>query len=189
MLTFREFLLVCEKKSVEPPNAVPGTYSEKDGVTRYTLKPYEGPSAPIGSAKKVNKILDKQGGIGGKSMKKHVKAIQKIKEDLEQRRQQLRQRQIDQMKSHKDKVASHQAAQRERQSATQEREQLKKEIKRELQSEQHPTMKPNEYNKQIARQSARWKGMQIRQAHGEMEHEAGAEVAAKKARLKAIMSR
>jgi hypothetical protein len=122
-------------------------------------------------------------------MKKHVKAIQKIKEDLEQRRQQLRQRQIDQMKSHKDKVASHQAAQRERQSATQEREQLKKEIKRELQSEQHPTMKPNEYNKQIARQSARWKGMQIRQAHGEMEHEAGAEVAAKKARLKAIMSR
>ena len=55
--------------------------------------------------------------------------------------------------------------------------------------EQHPTMKPNEYNKQVARQSARWKGMQIRQAHGEMEHQAGAEVAAKKARLKAIMSR
>jgi hypothetical protein len=31
--------------------------------------------------------------------------------------------------------------------------------------------------------------MQIRQAHGEMEHEAGAELSAKKARMKAIMSR
>jgi hypothetical protein len=55
--------------------------------------------------------------------------------------------------------------------------------------EQHPTMQPNEYNKQVARQSAKWKGMQIRQAHGEMEHEAGAQLAAKKARMKAIMSR
>ena len=55
--------------------------------------------------------------------------------------------------------------------------------------EQTPTTEPNEYNKQVARQSVRWKGMQIRQAHGEMEHEAGAEVAAKKARMKAIMSR
>jgi hypothetical protein len=50
-------------------------------------------------------------------------------------------------------------------------------------------MEPNEYNKQVARQSARWKGMQIRQAHGEMEHEASAEVAAKRARMKSIMSR
>ena len=50
-------------------------------------------------------------------------------------------------------------------------------------------MQPNEYNKQVARQSARWKGMQIRQSHGEMEHQAGAEVTAKKARMKAIMSR
>lgn len=55
--------------------------------------------------------------------------------------------------------------------------------------EQTPHMQPNEYNKQVARQSARWKGMQIRQAHGEMEHEAGEQLAAKKARMKAIMSR
>ena len=55
--------------------------------------------------------------------------------------------------------------------------------------EQGPHMQPNEYNKQVARQSARWKGMQIRQAHGEMEHEAGAQLAAKKARMKTIMSR
>ena len=55
--------------------------------------------------------------------------------------------------------------------------------------EQTPHMVPNEYNKQIAKQSARWKGMQIRQSHGEMEHEAGAQLSAKKARMKAIMSR
>lgn len=55
--------------------------------------------------------------------------------------------------------------------------------------EQTPIMKPTEYNKQVARQSARWKGMQIRQAHGEMEHQAGMELAAKRSRMKAIMSR
>jgi hypothetical protein len=118
-----------------------------------------------------------------------MKTYTQLSEDIAKRRQQLRQRQLDQVQSNKERVASYQSAQKKKQAASQEREQLKKEIKRELQSEQHPTMKPNEYNKQVARQSARWKGMQIRQAHGEMEHEAGAEVAAKKARLKAIMSR
>jgi hypothetical protein len=118
-----------------------------------------------------------------------MKTYTQFFEDLEVRRQQLHQRQVDKMKAHKDKVASYQASQAQKQVATQEREALKNEIKRELQSEQGPTMQPNEYNKQVARQSVRWKGMQIRQAHGEMEHEAGAEVAAKKARLKAIMSR
>jgi len=56
-------------------------------------------------------------------------------EDLEQRRQQLRIRQADKMKAHKNKVASYQSSQRERQVASQERENLKKEIKRELQQE------------------------------------------------------
>jgi len=55
--------------------------------------------------------------------------------------------------------------------------------------EQTPTMQHNEYNKQVARQSARWKGMQIRQSHGEIEHQAGAELSARRARIKAIMSR
>jgi hypothetical protein len=55
--------------------------------------------------------------------------------------------------------------------------------------EQHPTMEPNEFNKQVMKQSVTWKGRQIRQAHGEMEHEAGAELVAKKARIKSIMSR
>lgn len=135
MLTFREFCTICEgKKSNDPPYAVPGTYQEKDGVKTYTLKRDDKPKkTPIKSAKKITKMLDKQGGIGGKAIKKAEKKI---------------------------KV-----------------------------NEQHPTMQPTEYNKQIARQSARWKGMQIRQAHGEMEHEAGAELAAKKARIKSIMSR
>ena len=118
-----------------------------------------------------------------------MKTFQQFNEDIAKRRLQLRQKQVKQMQAHKEKVASYQSAQKERQAASQEREQLKKEIKRELQAEQTPAMQPNEYNKQVARQSARWKGMQIRQSHGEIEHQAGAEVAAKKARLKAIMSR
>lgn len=137
MLTFREFLTICEKKSSTPPHAVPGTYQEKDGVKTYTLARHDAPQAPIGSAKKVTKEIEKQGGIGGGAIKKAKKKAKKIS-----------------------KIA-----------------------------EQHPTMQPNEYNKQVARQSVKWKGTQIRQAHGEMEHEAGAELAAKKARLKAIMSR
>jgi|APGre2960657373_1045057.scaffolds.fasta_scaffold24488_5 hypothetical protein len=118
-----------------------------------------------------------------------MKTFQQFNEDIESRRQELRQRQLDLMAKQKQKVADYQSAQRENQAAAQEREALKKEIKRELQAEQHPKMQPNEYNKQVARASARWKGMQIRQAHGEMEHEAGAEVSAKRARLKSIMSR
>jgi hypothetical protein len=136
MLTFREFIHICEGKKA-PPGAVKGTYQEKGGVKTYTLAPYEGPSGPLGSEKKVMKTLDKQGGIGGGAIKKAKKKAKKI-----------------------EKIA-----------------------------EQTPSMEPNEYNKQVARQSAKWKGMQIRQAHGEMEHEAGAQLAAKKARIKAIMSR
>jgi hypothetical protein len=118
-----------------------------------------------------------------------MKTFQQFNEDIANRRLELRQRQQKQMAAQKQKVADYQSAQREKQVAARERETLKKEIKRELQTEQTPVIEPNEYNKQVARQSARWKGMQIRQAHGEMEHEAGAQVAAKQRRLKAIMSR
>ena len=55
--------------------------------------------------------------------------------------------------------------------------------------EQTPTMEPNYYSQQVARQSATWKGRQIRQSHGEMQSKAQAELAAKQRRLKAIMSR
>ena len=174
MLTFNEFTNICEgKKSTLPPNAVPGTYQEKDGVTSYTLAPYEGSNEPIGSAKKVTKMLDKQGGIGGKSIKKYVKSVQKIKEDIEQRRRQLRQRQQQQIQAQRQRVADYQAAQQQatqdrieaQQQARQdrieaqkearqkqkERKEIKQELRRELQTEQTPTMEPNEYNKQIAR--------------------------------------
>jgi len=190
MLTFREFYGICEgKKPNAHPYAVPGTYQEKDGVKTYTLKRDDEPKRePIKSAKKITKMLDKQGGIGGKAIKKAEKKV-KVSEDLEARRQQLAQRQRDNVTAFKERSTASANAQKERVARQRDREQLKSEIKKELQTEQHPTMQPNEYNKQVARQSARWKGMQIRQAHGEMEHEAGAQLAAKKARMKAIMSR
>jgi len=118
-----------------------------------------------------------------------MKSFQQFNEDLEARRQQLAQRQKDNADSFKQRSLAAATAHKERIAAKQDREQLKKEIKQELQSEQHPTMQPTEYNKQVARRQATWKGSQIRQAHGEMEHEAGAELSAKKARMKAIMSR
>jgi hypothetical protein len=191
MLTFREFYGICEgKKPNAHPYAVPGTYQEKDGVKTYTLKRDDAPKRePIKSAKKITKMLDKQGGIGGKAIKKAGKKVKSVSEDLEARRQQLAQRQRDNVAAFKERSSASANAQKERLARQRDREQLKSEIKKELQTEQHPTMQPNEYNKQVARQSARWKGMQIRQAHGEMEHEAGAQLAAKKARLKAIMSR
>ena len=84
MITFREFLLVCEKKTATPPHAVPGTYKEVDGVKTYTLAPYEGPSGPLKTEKKVKKVLDKQGGIGGGAIKKAKKKADKIKKLEEQ---------------------------------------------------------------------------------------------------------
>ena len=118
-----------------------------------------------------------------------MKSFQQFNEDLQARRQQLAQRQKEHLAAFKEKSKAVVDRQREKQDSDQERERLKKEIKQELQTEQHPTMEPNKFNKQIARQSATWKGRQIRQAHGEMEHEAGAELSAKKARIKTIMSR
>jgi hypothetical protein len=64
-----------------------------------------------------------------------MKTYTQLSEDIAKRRLELRQRQLNQMKSHKDRVASYQSAQKQKQAASREREQLKKEIKRELQSE------------------------------------------------------
>lgn len=114
-----------------------------------------------------------------------MKTFYQFQEDIAQRRIAARQQTIDRETSAQQSVQSYHS----RKAEASKRDELKREIKRELTNEQHPTMQPTEYNKQIARQSARWKGMQIRQAHGEMEHEAGAEIAAKRARMKAIMSR
>jgi hypothetical protein len=184
MLTFREFYGICEgKKPNAHPYAVPGTYQEKDGVKTYTLKRDDAPKRePIKSAKKITKMLDKQGGIGGKAIKKAEKKV-KVSEDLETRRQQLRQRQLDRIQANKDKVSEYKQSSAEKREAQKEivrqgmermrekqaeakrkreEERQKREARRqeresrqqELQSEQHSTMQPNEYNKQVARQSA-----------------------------------
>ncbi len=121
-----------------------------------------------------------------------MKTFTQFNEDINrlvQRRQQLRQRQLDQMQAYKDKVASYRKRTQNQDKKREEREQLKSEIKRELQTEQTPHMEPSEYNKQVARQSARWKGQQIRQSHDEMEREAYAQLSAKKQRLKSIINR
>lgn len=193
MITFREFLLVCEKKNTTPPHAVAGTYQQhSDGGFSYTLS-----DAPVkstkGSAKKVIQSLEKQGGTGGKAiekmLKKRVKSVKKIKEDLETRRAQLKQRQLDQVAAHKERVASYQAQQRKKRQASSERESLKQEIKRELQAEQTPTMEPNLYSQQVARRQAAQKTSQIKHVHQEIGAEARSQEAAKQRRLKAILSR
>jgi hypothetical protein len=207
MLTFREFYQICEgKKPFTPPHAVPGTFqTHRDPQTgevthsSYTLQPYEG---PLGKPKKkeIDKLVVKRSGRKPvmkeleRSQKEELKrrkkeAKKRIAEDIEQRRVAARQQRSDQIATLRRNVANYQSAQQNQRKNAFEREQLKNEIKKELTNEQHPTMQQNEYNKQVARQSARWKGMQIRQAHGEMEHEAGAEIAAKRARMKSIMSR
>jgi hypothetical protein len=130
-----------------------------------------------------------------------MKSFQQFNEDLEARRQQLAQRQRDNatafkeksaasVSAHKERIASQKEAQQEKINKQKEREQIKNEVRRELQTEQSPSMgEPTEYNKQIAQQSATWKGRQIRQSHGEMQSKAGAELAAKDRRMKSIMSR
>jgi hypothetical protein len=57
-----------------------------------------------------------------------------------------------------------------------------------LQLEQVPVMKSNEYNKQIARRQATQKSAHIKHVHSEIGAEARAQQAAKQSRLKTIMS-
>jgi len=64
-----------------------------------------------------------------------MKSFQQFNEDLEARRQQLAQRQKEHLAAFKEKSAASVNAQKERVAANQEREQLKKEIKQELQAD------------------------------------------------------
>ena len=76
MISFNQFLTLIEgkKKPTLPPNAVPGTYREdEEGNKEYTLAPPTGPTKPIGKPKKIIKLLDDQGGIGGMAVKKYLK--------------------------------------------------------------------------------------------------------------------
>jgi hypothetical protein len=118
-----------------------------------------------------------------------MKTFTQFNEDIEQRRKQLRQRQLDQMAANKERVASYQDVQKRKQEKQREREQIKKEIKRELQTEQTPTMKPNYYSQQVARRQAAQKTAQIRHVHQELGAEARAQQAAKRERLKSLMSK
>lgn len=121
-----------------------------------------------------------------------MKTFQQFNEDVDrltQRRQQLRQRQLKQMAAHKEKIAAYQEAQKRRKSKEAEREQLKKEIKRELQTEQTPVMQPTPFNVMKAREQTRGGVSHRRHVHGELARSAGQEQAAKRARLKALMSK
>ena len=136
MLTFREFYELCEgKKPDTPPHAVSGTANrDSSGTLTYTLQRYDGPKVKP-SKKEIDKFVVSQS--GGKKVEKHAKrvakSIKKIKEDIETRRRELKQRQRDQMSAQKDRVSNYHSAQQERRARQSEREELKKEIKRELQ--------------------------------------------------------
>jgi len=131
MLTFREFYQICEgKKPDTPPHAVPGTYKrDDDGTISYTLQRYEGPPGKP-TKKEVDKLVVQRS--GGKAVKKRLKKISKIAEDIETRRRELKQRQQDQMASQRERVAGYHATQKEIRQKQAEREELKREIKREL---------------------------------------------------------
>lgn len=130
----------------------------------------------------------------------HSKTYQQFREDVDQRRQLAlqktkelqaaqKQRVSEYQQAQKEKLAQQRADKQEREAEAKRIEKMKDELRQELQTEQSPGMDPNEYSKQVAGQSARWKGMQIRQSHGERQHQAAAELAAKRARIKALMSK
>ena len=78
-ITFREFVEIVEgkknknKNTNEPPNAVDGTYQEyPDGSKTYTLKPAK-PLKKLLSKKEISNQLEKQGGIGGSTVRRALK--------------------------------------------------------------------------------------------------------------------
>lgn len=78
-------------------------------------------------------------------------------------------------------------AQKERMQA--QRERMQAQQNEELQTEQTPTMEPNYYSQQVARRQAAQKTAHIKHVHQELGASARAQEAAKRARLKSIMSR
>jgi hypothetical protein len=93
------------------------------------LQSYEGPPGKP-TKKEVDKLVVQRS--GGKAVKKRLKKISKIAEDIETRRRELKQRQQDQMASQRERVAGYHATQKEIRQKQAEREELKREIKREL---------------------------------------------------------
>jgi hypothetical protein len=69
-----------------------------------------------------------------------MKTFQQFNEDIETRRQQLAQRQRDNSTAFKERTLAAANAHKEKIATRQDRERLKSEIKKELQTEQHPTI-------------------------------------------------
>ena len=118
-----------------------------------------------------------------------MKTFYQFQEDIEQRRQQLRQRQLDTAAAQREKVASYHAAQKERVQKQKEKEEIKQELRKELQTEQTPVMDLKPFNVMKAREQARGGIAHRRHVHQEIGAEARAQQTAKRARMKAIMSR
>ena len=139
-----------------------------------------------------------------------MKTFQQFNEDIEQRRIAARERTLAMQTAAKERTQAYHDAAQERRQAIQDKlkqdiqtrkdkeaalkqkreqerqERLERQKQRQLQTEQTPSMEQNPYNVMISRQSATWKGRQIRQSHGEMQSKAQSELAAKRARLKAL---
>jgi hypothetical protein len=118
-----------------------------------------------------------------------MKTFSQLSEDLAQKRQELQQRRLDQMQAQKDRVQAQREAQQEKIEKQREREQIKKELKKELQLEQIPSMEPNFYNQLIAKSQLSRKRERESHAQREMEREASAQQKQKRAEMRAIMSR
>ena len=153
MRTFQEFLEEGLKSKLRQAY-IQGRKENEPAVRISHLPPASGTHQPM-SKDEVMKSLNAQGGIGGaavkrelknrekeinRAAKKSAKTIMKMSEDLEARRQQLSKKQKEHLATFKKRSADTVNAQRERVAAQKEREQLKKEIKQELQTEQHPTI-------------------------------------------------
>lgn len=129
-----------------------------------------------------------------------LKTYQQFNEDIEQRRLELRQKQLERQQAQKEKVAQYQQAQKEKRAqqiaaqqekiaAQKEREELKKEIERELQTEQSPSMELTPFNIMKAREQAKGGIAHRKHVHGEIAREAGVQQAEKRARIRSIMNR
>ena len=114
-----------------------------------------------------------------------MKTFYQFQEDIAQRRVAASQ-QTQKRETSAQQVAQSYHAQK---AAAAKKEALKQEIKRELQTEQTPTMQPNLYNQLIARRQMAQKVAHVKHVHQEIGAEARAQEAAKQRRMKAIMSR
>lgn len=110
-------------------------------------------------------------------------------EDLQQRRTQLAKRQRENVSAFKKRVAAKSSSFKERLAKRKEREDLKREIKRELQTEQTPHMNPTPFNIMKAREQAKGGIQHRKHVHGEIARETSAQQSAKRARMKEILSR